>query len=111
MSRQEAHDQYSRALKLGQRAYKDSVLHGRYPYPPVLDEILMDDTLIAGQADMGIIEIPTEQIIGNKTVGRRSAFADNFMPLLELDSEFANKWIDLCAAHLSDEGIRDRPLL
>ena len=55
MSRQEAHDQYSRALKLGQRAYKDSVLHGRYPYPPVLDEILMDDTLIAGQADMGII--------------------------------------------------------
>ena len=107
MSRQEAHDQYSRALKLGQRAYKDSVLHGRYPYPPVLDEILMDDTLIAGQADMGIIEIPTEQIIGNKTVGRRSAFADNFMPLLELDSEFASKWIDLCAAHLSDEGIRD----
>ena len=53
MGRQEAVEQYAKALKMGQRAYKDSVLHGNYPYPPVLDEILMDDALIAGQADMG----------------------------------------------------------
>ena len=29
------------------------------------------------------------------------------MPLLSADSEFAAKWTELCAAHLSDEGIRD----
>ncbi len=106
MSRQEATEQYSRALKAGQKNYKDCVLHGRYPYPQVLDEIL-DDSMVAGRADMGVIEIPTEQITGTKTAGRRSAFAADFMPLLGEDSEFAYKWIELCAAHLGDEGIRD----
>ncbi len=106
MNRQEAAEQYSRALRLGQKNYKDCVLHGRYPYPQVLDEIL-DDAMVAGRVDMGVIEIPTEQVTGTKTAGRRSAFAANFMPLLEPDSEFAFKWKELCAAHLGDEGIRD----
>ena len=106
MSRQEALDQYSKALKQGQKNYKDCVLHGRYPYPQVLDEIL-DDSMVAGRVDMGVIEVPTEAITGTKTAGRRSAFAANFMPLLGTDSEFAYKWMDLCAAHLGDEGIRD----
>ena len=106
MSRQEALEQYSKALKQGQKNYKDCVLHGRYPYPQVLDEIL-DDSMVAGRVDMGVIEVPTEAITGTKTAGRRSAFAANFMPLLDTDSEFAYKWMDLCAAHLGDEGIRD----
>ena len=107
MSRQEAFDQYSRALKQGQKTYKDRVSHGRYPYLPVLDEILLDDSVVAGRVDMGVIEIPTEQIAGTKTAGRRSAFAADFMPLLPADSEFGYKWIELCAAHLGDDGIRD----
>ena len=106
MNRQEAAEQYAKALKLGQKNYKDCVLHGRYPYPQVLDEIL-DDAMAAGRLEMGVIEIPTEQITGTKTAGRRSAFAANFMPLLGVDTEFAGKWIDLCAAHLGEEGIRD----
>ena len=107
MSRQEAYEQYGKALKQGQKTYKDRVSHGRYPYLPVLDEILLDDSVIAGRVDMGVIEIPTEQIAGTKTAGRRSAFAADFMPLLSPDSEFGYKWIELCAAHLGDDGIRD----
>lgn len=107
MSRQEAYEQYGKALRLGQKYYKDSVLHGRYPYPQVLDEILTDDSMTAGQMDMGLVEIPMEQIVGTKTAGRRTAFAGNFMPLLSQDSEFAGKWMELCAAHLGDEGIRE----
>ena len=79
MNRQEALEQYNKALKLGQKNYRDCVLHGRYPYPQVLDEILLDDSLVAGRVDMGVLEIPTEQIVGTKTTGRRSAFAANFM--------------------------------
>ncbi|MBD5160631.1 MAG: BMP family ABC transporter substrate-binding protein [Oscillibacter sp.] len=105
-NRQEAIEQYNKSLKLGQKNYKERVIRGQYPYPQVLDEIL-DETMVAGRVDMGIIEIPTEQIIGTKTAGRRSAFASNFMPLLDVDSEFGYKWLDLCAAHLGDEGIRD----
>ncbi len=106
MSRQEAREQYAKSLKLGQKNYKECVVQGRYPYPQVLDEII-NDAFVSGQVEMGLIEIPTEQIVGTKTAGRRSAFAANFMPLLETGSEFAFKWIDLCAAHLGDEGIRD----
>ena len=106
MSRQEAAEQYSHALKLGQRYYKNSLAHGGYPYPPVLDDMI-DETTIAGRADIGLVNIPSELIVGTKTAGRVPAFAGNFMPLLEEGSEFAEKWISLCSAHLGDEGIRD----
>ena len=71
-NRQEAQEQYNRSLKLGQKNYKEQVVRGNYPYPQVLDEIL-DENMVAGRADMGVLEIPTEQIIGTKTAGRRSA--------------------------------------
>ncbi len=106
MSHAEAVDQYAKALKLGQKSYRSCVLHGRYPYPQVLDEIL-DNSMAAGRVELGVVEIPTEQIVGTKAAGRRPAFAANFMPLLPQDSEFGRKWVDLCAAHLGDEGIRD----
>ena len=106
MSRQEATDQYIRALKQGQKTYKECILRGRYPYPQVLDEIL-DEHMVTGRVDMGVIEVPTEQVVGTKSAGRRSAFASDFMPLLDMDTEFAQKWMALCAAHLGDEGIRD----
>ena len=103
---QEAAEWYAKALKLGQKDHRECVHKGRYPYPQVLDEIL-DDSMIAGRVDLGVIEIPTEKIVGTKTSGRKNAFSANFMPLLPEDTEFALKWIDLCVAHLSDEGIRD----
>lgn len=106
MSRQEATNQYHEALKAGKAHYRNSVLHGQYPYPQVLDEIL-DDTMVAGRVNLGIIEIPTEQIVGTKSQGRQNAFAANFMPLLPEKSEFSGKWINLCCDHLSDVGIHD----
>lgn len=106
MSLTEAMDQYKRALKQGQKDYRADVLRGRYPYPQVLDEILVE-SMCAGRVDLGLIEIPVEQIVGTKSAGRKSAFASSFMPLLAADSEFAGKWIHLCEAHLGDEGIRD----
>ena len=106
MSRQEAFEQYSYALKLGQKYYKSAVISGGYPYLQALDEVL-DESMVVGRAEIGLVNIPSEQIVGVKSVGRRSALAGNFMPLLDPDSEFATKWITLCEAHLSDEGIRD----
>ena len=106
MSRQEAFEQYNLALKQGQKYYKSAVISGGYPYPQVLDEVL-DESMVAGRIEMGLVDIPAEQIVGVKSAGRRSALAGNFMPLLSADSEFASKWISLCEAHLGDEGIRD----
>lgn len=105
MSHQEAIDQYHQALKLGQKCYRDLVHQGQYPYPQVLDEIL-DESMIARRMDLGVMDIPSERIVGTRYAGRRSAFAANFMPLLSSETEFASKWITLCESAL-EEGIRD----
>lgn len=102
----ESHDHYQQALKQGRRSHRDSVNRGRYPYLQVLDEVL-GENMVAGQVDLGLIEIPLEQIVGTKTAGRVNAFSADFLPLLGEDSEFAVKWRQLCTAHLGDEGIHD----
>ncbi|MBO6014258.1 MAG: BMP family ABC transporter substrate-binding protein [Oscillospiraceae bacterium] len=106
MSRKEAIAQYSTALGEGKNYYKLAVSRGEYPYPPALDYIVHPGDVL-DQVDIGLVNIPSELIAGTKTEGRISALAGNFMPLLGVETEFAVKWIDLCEAHLSDEGIRD----
>ena len=106
MSEMESIQQYNIALKAGQRYYREALKRGAYPYPPALDD-MVDESRMAGRTELGVIDIPTELISGTKTAGRTSALAGNFMPLLEENSEFGTKWIRLCEAHLSDEGIRD----
>ena len=106
MYNNQAAEQYNRALRLGQKEHKTRTAKGEYPYLWVLDEVL-DESLIAGRVEVGLVDIPTSQIVGTKTAGRRTAFANNFMPLLPKESEFGAKWVRLCEAHLSSEGIRD----
>ena len=106
MNRTEALDEYARALKAGQREYKELLSAGKEPYPAVLDDILTDIATESTQR-VGLVEIPTDQIVGTKSAGRISAFTAGFLPLLDADSEFANKWVTLCIANLSDEGIRE----
>ncbi len=102
----EAFMQYSAALKAGQKYYRDAIARSTYPYPLVLDEIL-DEHTISAREDLGTINIPSDLIVGTKSAGRSAALAGNFMPLLDEGSEFCAKWLNLCRAHLSDEGIRD----
>lgn len=106
MSRQEALSYYAAALKEGRRCYHDCVHAGTYPYLQVLDEIL-EDAETVGNHDIGLIDIPTELIVGTRTAGRHDAFAANFMPLMGTGTEFASKWVTLCEAHLGDTGITD----
>ena len=108
MDLEQAREEYSQALRAGQKEYKSLLSEGKDPYPAVLDAILGDGTDFV--EDLGVIEIPAELIVGTKAMGRISAFSAGFMPILDMESEFAAKWINLCNAHLSDEGIRD-PIL
>lgn len=52
------------------------------------------------------MQIPIEQIVGTKSVGRSNSFAGNFMPILPESSEFAYKWMSLSKSHVK-EGIHD----
>lgn len=102
----EALEQYAKALKSGQKYYKTAESQGLDPYPAVLDNLLEEQTIVR-QEELGLVNIPSELIVGTKSAGRMAALAGNFMPLLGAESEFGMKWISLCDAHLSDEGIRD----
>ncbi len=106
MSITEAISQYRLALKEGLKYYNSHVAAHENPYPAVLED-LMNETRTSGQARVGTIEIPTEQIVGTLAAGRKTAFAGNMMPILPEGSEFAGKWIALCEAHLSETGIHD----
>lgn len=105
----EAVEQFQKCLKSGQRYIKAAQTAGTNPYPAVLDEII-DSSAVAGRQELGLVDIPSELIVGTKSTGRTAALAGNFMPILDQDTEFAAKWMRLCDAHISDEGIRD-PIL
>lgn len=96
---------YKEARELGQKEYRACVSSGRNPYLLVLDTILL---FVETQEEesLGLVDIPIDRIVGTKTAGRTNAFAANFMPLLDEDSEFAGKWANLVDSHI-EEGIHD----
>ena len=102
----DAVEEYALALRQGQKEYRELLMAGKDPYPAVLDEILPEGGTESA-VDVGLVEIPAERIVGVKSAGRITAFTANFQPLLEAKSEFASKWVALCAAHLGDTGITD----
>ncbi len=99
-------DQYYReALRMGQKEARACTARGESPYLPALDDMISGESYTACES-LGLIQVPVELIVGTKSAGRTTAFARNYMPLLEEKSEFAAKWCALCSAHLQ-EGIRD----
>ena len=96
---------YTDALKLAQKEYRACLSRGTSPFLPVMDDFVPEEKALAG-IDLGVVQVPTEFIVGTKSRGRFNAFAANYMPLLDRKSEFAVKWQRLCSAHLS-EGIRE----
>lgn len=109
LTRVDAADEYAKALRDGQKEYRELELAGRNPYPAVLDEILPEGS-VNGTVNVGLVEIPSRRIVGVKSAGRITAFTPSFRPLLGRNTEFAQKWINLCHAHLGDTGITD-PIL
>jgi len=106
MSRKEAVEEYAKALKEGQKEYRECLQKKLEPNPVVLDDIL-DPDVAENAVSVGLVNIPIKRIIGTKTAGRVTAFTPSFRPLMEPESEFALKWISLCADHLGETGIQN----
>ena len=97
--------EYQEALKRGKKEQKICLSTGRFPYLPVLDEILLHQEIQTEQ-NRGLVNVPLDHVVGTSTKGRTYAFAANFMPILDETSEFAYKWAHLADAQMV-EGIRD----
>ena len=102
-------EEYLTALKEGQKEQAKLAALGKDPGPAVLEELLPDMGKLTVQ-ELKSQEIPMDRIAGTRTRGRTSALTAGFLPLLPEDSEFAQKWMNLCEANLSETGIRD-PIL
>ena len=100
----EAREEYIKARRIGQKEVRELRLQDKEEEPQVLDEILGEHITLSTQ-EVGLVNIPIERIVGTKTAGRISAFSAGFYPLLDPETEFAQKWMHLCVAHMTDEGI------
>lgn len=98
-------EDYSKAFRAGKKDYQSRMLRGEKPTLLVLDDIMPSRGTFR-EVSLGVVQIPVNQIVGTKTVGRSNSFAGNFMPILWDNSEFAAKWARLSSIHL-EEGIRD----
>lgn len=98
-------EDYIKAYKAGKRDYQARMMRGELPTLKVLDDVLPSRGRYS-EVQLGLVQIPIEQIVGTKTSGRSSAFSGNFMPILRENTEFAYKWSVLSESHLK-EGIRD----
>ena len=101
----EAKEEYIAAQRRGQKESKEAAAAGRSPHPAVLDDILGDSA--NSVQDIGLMEIPSERIVGTRSAGRITTFSPSFLPLAKPGTEFAMKWTNLCMAHLGEVGIRD----
>ncbi|MBQ6451257.1 MAG: BMP family ABC transporter substrate-binding protein [Solobacterium sp.] len=97
-------DEYLKAKKSGEKAFHQAVLRGKYPYISCLEDILEGKTIT--EKKIGTFDIPLAMVQGTRTRGRANAFAPNYMPLQDRDSEFAYKWINVYNAQTS-RGIDD----
>ena len=100
-----ADEDYAKAQKLGKKEYQSRMMRGLQPTLEVLDDILPPKGSYS-EVPLGLVQIPSNQIVGTRTDGRSNAFASNFMPILKQNSEFARKWATLSTSHL-EEGIRE----
>ena len=98
-------EEYKSAKLMGERARRNAMLKGRNPYLPALDDIISRQD-IAGEIELGLHEIPLSLFAGTRMKGRQNSFADNFMPLLAENTEFAVKWTSLYEYQIN-EGISD----
>lgn len=98
-------NEYMKAQKLGEKCYQTAVAKGENPYLPVLEEIITNSDIDC-EVNLGLQNITLSQVVGTATTARTTAFASNFMPILDLKTEFGTKWVSLCTSHV-EEGIHD----
>ena len=98
-------DEYEKAMHLGQKEFSACQSKGLHPYLICMEDVMAPYETEA-KVRLGLQEIPLAQVVGTFAEGRSNAFARNFMPLLEPDSEFGRKWMALYESML-EEGLRD----
>ncbi|MGL4362563.1 MAG: BMP family ABC transporter substrate-binding protein [Cellulosilyticaceae bacterium] len=105
MKQIELEDAYIHANKSAKQSWNSFSNKGEVGYLPSLDRRVHQSEVLS-EVSLGLVDIPINKIIGTYTHARSVAFARNFMPLMDKNTEFATKWMHLYDAHIQ-EGLRD----
>ena len=98
-------EKYFHIRKEGLRIAADLRSRGIDPGLPTLDELLPNINKLS-QVPLGLCQIPLNLVEGTVTAGRMLAFTKDFYPLLDIGTEFANKWTVLYGDIVRD-GLRE----
>lgn len=75
------------------------------PYLSALEEIDKNINQYP-RVNLGVIEIPLDQVVGTTTVSRSKSFSRDFYPILPDGTEFADKW-EFVYEHQQETGVVD----
>ena len=96
----EAWDQYSVVQDQAKRVMRKSTITGMGAALPVLASVL-DQNKVAGEQDLGVVDIPVSQIVGIASDSDRDIYVTDFLPLLSVKSKYAERWTQLFMEYLS----------
>lgn len=88
----EIHEQYQSAYALGRKNLQDKKKQS-LPVCPVAHSALMDEKMVSYRLDLGILEIPTNLIVGVIEQSEESMlYTKDFLPISDPKSEHADLW-------------------
>lgn len=100
---------YRRAYALARRILLENKKL-RFPLTPVSLNMILDDSMISRKQELGILEIPTNLIVGvAEDSERRQQYTKDFLPVSPPDSDYADRWCRLYQVLLSDADF-DKPI-
>lgn len=102
----EAWDLYSVAQNKARRTVRKNIAKGVEAKLPVLESVL-DQENVAREVDLGVVNIPVDQIVGVASDIDRDTYVADFLPISSIQSEYAQKWAQIYLEHLSDSGLAE----
>ena len=102
----EVWERYADSQNRAKRALRKATAKGSDVKLPVLNDIL-DRSKMADIVELGIVEIPVNQIVGVGIDTDSDIYTRDFLPLPSVQSEFAETWTGIYKQHLTDTGLVD----
>ena len=96
---------YRKAQKRGKRTVRKLERQGVNPYLLSLDSFLDKDESV-DYIHIGVMDIPTEKIVGVSTSEKQELYSVDFLPLTNPNTDFSTKWCKIYWNYLSNKGVR-----
>ena len=106
---EEVWERYSVAQNMAKRVQRKNAENNEVTSLTTLAEVLAQEE-VNGEIELGIYDIPVNQIVGIATDSESECYISDFLPLPSVQSDFAAAWCNLYLRFLNDREISD-PIL